>query len=137
MLALNATNTSAHFWRVSSKKILLWEGIWLSIAGAGQERVRNLWPHANRALLGHQEVFLSSATERMNHRTTTDLDSQKCPRSVQAKNFLAGSRIRTDDLLITNQLLYPLSYAGIYEANRVSGKDSCCVFHGAILRSAL
>ena len=27
----------------------------------------------------------------------------------------AGSRIRTDDLLITNQLLYQLSYAGIYE----------------------
>ena len=26
----------------------------------------------------------------------------------------AGSRIRTDDLLITNQLLYQLSYAGIY-----------------------
>ena len=29
----------------------------------------------------------------------------------------AGSRIRTDDLLITNQLLYQLSYAGIYEGN--------------------
>jgi hypothetical protein len=27
----------------------------------------------------------------------------------------AGSRIRTDDLLITNQLLYQLSYAGSYE----------------------
>jgi hypothetical protein len=27
----------------------------------------------------------------------------------------AGSRIRTDDLLITNQLLYQLSYAGFYE----------------------
>ena len=27
----------------------------------------------------------------------------------------AGSRIRTDDLLITNQLLYQLSYAGIYQ----------------------
>ncbi len=26
----------------------------------------------------------------------------------------AGSRIRTDDLLITNQLLYQLSYAGAY-----------------------
>jgi len=29
----------------------------------------------------------------------------------------AGSRIRTDDLLITNQLLYQLSYAGIYLKN--------------------
>jgi hypothetical protein len=26
---------------------------------------------------------------------------------------LAGSRVRTDDLLITNQLLYQLSYAGL------------------------
>jgi hypothetical protein len=26
----------------------------------------------------------------------------------------AGSRIRTDDLLITNQLLYQLSYVGVY-----------------------
>jgi hypothetical protein len=33
----------------------------------------------------------------------------------------AGSRIRTDDLLITNQLLYQLSYAGIY-ARRLAGK---------------
>src|SRR4029077_9314216 len=28
----------------------------------------------------------------------------------------AGRRIRTDDLLITNQLLYQLSYAGIHES---------------------
>jgi hypothetical protein len=43
-------------------------------------------------------------------------------RKVSKQNFLvlskkrflerAGSRIRTDDLLITNQLLYQLSYAG-------------------------
>ncbi|MEY2507738.1 MAG: hypothetical protein QOH01_2067, partial [Verrucomicrobiota bacterium] len=26
----------------------------------------------------------------------------------------AGRRIRTDDLLITNQLLYQLSYAGVF-----------------------
>ena len=32
----------------------------------------------------------------------------------------AGSRIRTDDLLITNQLLYQLSYAGIYEGKLLS-----------------
>ena len=30
----------------------------------------------------------------------------------------AGRRIRTDDLLITNQLLYQLSYAGINENRR-------------------
>ena len=45
-------------------------------------------------------------------------EQQKCP----SKTFCnlvkpaiyegAGSRIRTDDLLITNQLLYQLSYAG-------------------------
>ena len=33
----------------------------------------------------------------------------------------AGSRIRTDDLLITNQLLYQLSYAGICLDKRSSG----------------
>jgi hypothetical protein len=30
----------------------------------------------------------------------------------------AGSRVRTDDLLITNQLLYQLSYAGFCLAGR-------------------
>jgi hypothetical protein len=34
----------------------------------------------------------------------------------------AGSRVRTDDLLITNQLLYQLSYAGIpEEETEISG----------------
>ena len=32
--------------------------------------------------------------------------------SEQKANSGAGSRVRTDDLLITNQLLYQLSYAG-------------------------
>ena len=32
--------------------------------------------------------------------------------AFQSKFKGAGSRIRTDDLLITNQLLYQLSYAG-------------------------
>jgi hypothetical protein len=31
----------------------------------------------------------------------------------------AGSRVRTDDLLITNQLLYQLSYAGASERQRL------------------
>jgi hypothetical protein len=35
----------------------------------------------------------------------------------------AGSRIRTDDLLITNQLLYQLSYAGIYLGKRPRGSS--------------
>jgi len=34
------------------------------------------------------------------------------------RSLRAGSRIRTDDLLITNQLLYQLSYAGIYLGKR-------------------
>jgi hypothetical protein len=33
----------------------------------------------------------------------------------------AGSRIRTDDLLITNQLLYQLSYAGKRRAQFTAG----------------
>ena len=63
--------------------------------------------------------------------------SKKCPESVRGsfevrffgQVFLfvslsfprgydgAGSRIRTDDLLITNQLLYQLSYAGVSKTN--------------------
>src|SRR5690349_20884555 len=34
--------------------------------------------------------------------------------SFQHETKEAGRRIRTDDLLITNQLLYQLSYAGVY-----------------------
>ncbi len=34
-------------------------------------------------------------------------------RCRKSKTKRAGSRIRTDDLLITNQLLYQLSYAGV------------------------
>jgi hypothetical protein len=37
--------------------------------------------------------------------------AQQCADGKRACNG-AGSRIRTDDLLITNQLLYQLSYAG-------------------------
>src|SRR6266566_7378455 len=36
----------------------------------------------------------------------------RIPTSPKALAAGAGSRIRTDDLLITNQLLYQLSYAG-------------------------
>ena len=36
-----------------------------------------------------------------------------CAEMIHARKIAgAGSRIRTDDLLITNQLLYQLSYAG-------------------------
>jgi hypothetical protein len=48
------------------------------------------------------------------------LEIEKCPSRIFARHRdaaiyeRAGSRIRTDDLLITNQLLYQLSYAGVY-----------------------
>ena len=38
--------------------------------------------------------------------------------SFRNPKLRAGSRIRTDDLLITNQLLYQLSYAGILFGKR-------------------
>jgi hypothetical protein len=38
------------------------------------------------------------------------LEGRRQERRLEAKR--AGRRIRTDDLLITNQLLYQLSYAG-------------------------
>ena len=40
---------------------------------------------------------------------------QSFPSAALRAKAGAGSRIRTDDLLITNQLLYQLSYAGVYE----------------------
>ena len=39
---------------------------------------------------------------------------KQCP-GIEISRRGAGNRVRTDDLLITNQLLYQLSYAGIYE----------------------
>jgi hypothetical protein len=50
--------------------------------------------------------------------------SKKCPSRIVgiARGCFsqrAGSRIRTDDLLITNQLLYQLSYAGVLHMKAV------------------
>jgi hypothetical protein len=42
----------------------------------------------------------------------------------QQLNTGAGSRIRTDDLLITNQLLYQLSYAGAAQMKAVLASSS-------------
>jgi hypothetical protein len=41
----------------------------------------------------------------------------------------AGSRIRTDDLLITNQLLYQLSYAGKKVPLRLGAPESSAESH--------
>ncbi len=41
-------------------------------------------------------------------------------RLERAEKEGAGNRVRTDDLLITNQLLYQLSYAGVYEGKLIS-----------------
>jgi hypothetical protein len=52
-----------------------------------------------------------------------------CAEMIHAQKIAgAGSRIRTDDLLITNQLLYQLSYAGIYEG----GSSLSQRFQGAL-----
>jgi hypothetical protein len=46
------------------------------------------------------------------HKQFSDFPSK----SLQVPHFeWAGNRVRTDDLLITNQLLYQLSYAGFSE----------------------
>ena len=56
---------------------------------------------------------------------TTDLQSAPFgrsgtpPYSVMSCGGGAGGRIRTPDLLITNQLLYQLSYTSISPANRI------------------
>jgi hypothetical protein len=38
------------------------------------------------------------------------------------RNSGAGARTRTEDLLITNQLLYQLSYAGLTEGSVFAGR---------------
>jgi hypothetical protein len=46
----------------------------------------------------------------------------------------AGNRVRTDDLLITNQLLYQLSYAGFsrdYEKNHILAVAATICFQNA------
>jgi hypothetical protein len=56
---------------------------------------------------------------------------EKMSKNIQPSSFSdveitiygAGSGIRTDELLITNQLLYQLSYAGIAQTNENVGKN--------------
>ena len=51
--------------------------------------------------------------KRRNRKTVQEVSKQNFPRTAQDPFYYgAGRRIRTDDLLITNQLLYQLSYAG-------------------------
>ena len=40
--------------------------------------------------------------------------------TLEAYKTGAGSRIRTDDRLITNQVLYQLSYAGVWRTEGVT-----------------
>ena len=47
---------------------------------------------------------------------TTDLQSAPFGHSGTLPQFGAGGRIRTPDLLITNQLLYRLSYTSVFSA---------------------
>jgi hypothetical protein len=51
------------------------------------------------------------------------------PKAIPIKNG-AGTKIRTRDLLITNQLLYQLSYTGILvKAAYSNRRDACCEVH--------
>jgi hypothetical protein len=52
---------------------------------------------------------------RQKLKSVQEVSKQNLPQSHKTAIYEgAGSRIRTDDLLITNQLLYQLSYAGVY-----------------------
>ena len=58
-----------------------------------------------------------------------------CPSKFTGGVEGAGRRIRTDDLLITNQLLYQLSYAGILRAETplsaaISALTVYAIFYG-------
>ncbi len=71
----------------------------------------------------YHQMTTNKASEAHPNRLCRAVGMRKCPRSVQARFHAyethspslegAGSRARTDDLLITNQLLYQLSYTGI------------------------
>jgi hypothetical protein len=56
------------------------------------------------------DPHLSPQKWQADGKHTFFLDRQNCRKYLVIMG--AGSRIRTDDLLITNQLLYQLSYAG-------------------------
>jgi hypothetical protein len=91
---------------------------------------RRVFPHgkAHKALSGRQEVLLVSPfrefnTAGLNTEREAKLRAHRIAKvskhNGQQLRIIydlngAGSRIRTDDLLITNQLLYQLSYAGKY-----------------------
>jgi hypothetical protein len=51
----------------------------------------------------------------------TPASSSESRRRMQTTKNRAGNRVRTDDLLITNQLLYQLSYAGVGRTLTVHG----------------
>ena len=97
-------------WRGSPLKTLKWRGKDSNLRrrSAGRFTVCSLWP------LGHPSDSLTLACARCS------LESGKIPlpRWPQSKatttfnkSFKAGGQSRTGDLLITNQLLYQLSYA--------------------------
>ena len=74
--------------------------------------------HRHRLARDHRLIDASAAFHDLaNHR---NFFAGPHPKAIAALDLVerckrAGRRIRTDDLLITNQLLYQLSYAGIYE----------------------
>ncbi len=70
--------------------------------------VHSIVPHNPEIACGYRAVGHSIRCIR---RSKTSIDA-RVGNSLAYKQ--AGSRIRTDDLLITNQLLYQLSYAGKY-----------------------
>jgi hypothetical protein len=53
----------------------------------------------------------------LNFQASSPMDERRAPAAKPRQSLSgrgAGNRVRTDDLLITNQLLYQLSYAGIF-----------------------
>jgi hypothetical protein len=69
-------------------------------------------------------------------RMVLDVTRLKLRKSLTSKR--AGNRVRTDDLLITNQLLYQLSYAGFCrgcEKNHILAVAATICFQNATAKS--
>ena len=71
----------------------------------------HLIPGANRAAVDRLDAVPSSIPDATQAQPSPAVDPDEFPQVVEKNG--AGERTRTADLLITNQLLYQLSYAGL------------------------
>jgi hypothetical protein len=90
-------------------------GLWAGITRIGKNA-------SHRGRGGHRgEKNAHQALHRSRPRTRVDPARARQYKEVKDR---AGNRVRTDDLLITNQLLYQLSYAGLCREAAIHNQPS-------------